>query len=115
LNPTNEEKEFVESRANVRIPSIEALTEIESTSRLSVDHDVLYLSIPAVAQGDTEDAHLSPAGFILTKGVLITIRFTPLPFFDSVAEKVKQDDALRSATAVFTALLEAWLSWCGRS
>jgi magnesium transporter len=107
LNPTNEEKAFVESKANVRIPSIEALTEIESSSRLSVDHDVLYLSIPGVAQGDTEDAHLSPAGFILTKGVLITVRFAPLPFFDSVAEKVKQDDALRSATAVFTALLEA--------
>lgn len=107
LNPTNEEKALVESRANVRIPSIEALTEIESTSRLSVDHDVLYLSIPGVAQGDTEDAHLSPAGFILTKRVLITVRFAPLPFFDSVAEKVKHDDALRSAAAVFTALLEA--------
>jgi magnesium transporter len=107
LNPTDDEKALVESAANVRIPSIAALTEIESTSRLAVDHDVLYLSIPAVAQGDTDDAHLSPAGFILAKGVLVTVRFEPLPLFDSVAEKVKRDDALRSATAVFTALLEA--------
>jgi magnesium transporter len=107
LNPTDDEKAFVESRANVRVPSIAALTEIESSSRLAVDHDVLYLSIPAVAQGDTEDAHLSPAGFILTKGVLVTIRFAPIPIFDGVAAKVKQDDALRSAAAVFTALLEA--------
>jgi magnesium transporter len=107
LNPTDDEKALVESTANVRVPSIEALTEIESTSRLAVDHDVLYLSIPVVAEGDTEDAHLSPAGFILTKGVLITIRFAPLPLFDSICEKVKQNGALRSATAVFTALLEA--------
>ncbi len=107
LDPTDEEKALVESRVDVRIPSVEALTEIKSTSRLAVDHDVVYLSIPAVAQGDTDDAHLSPAGFILAKGVLVTVRFEPLPLFDSVVEKVKQDDALRSATAVFTALLEA--------
>jgi magnesium transporter len=107
LNPTNEETTFVESRAKVRVPSIEALSEIESSSRLAVDRDeVVYLSIPAVAQGDTADAYLSPTGFILAKNVLITVRFAPLSTFDAVAERVRQDETLRSATAVFTALLE---------
>ena len=67
LNPTPEESAFVEAQKKVRIPSIEALGEIESSSRLAVDHDVIYLSIPAVAQGDTPDAHLSPTGFILAE------------------------------------------------
>jgi magnesium transporter len=107
LNPTAEESAFVESQRKVRIPSVEALREIESSSRLAVDHDVIYLSIPAVAQGDTPDAHLSPTGLILTENLLITIRFAQLSTFDSVAEKVKQDKALQSATAVFAALLEA--------
>ena len=107
LNPTTEEIAFVESQKKVRIPSVEALSEIESSSRLAVDHDVIYLSIPAVAQGDTPDAYLSPTGFILTKNALITVRFAPLSIFDKVAEKVKQDKALQSATAIFTALLEA--------
>ena len=49
LNPTKEETTFVESRA-IRIPSIEMLGEIETSSRLAVDHGVVYLSIPAVAQ-----------------------------------------------------------------
>jgi magnesium transporter len=107
LNPTAEETTFVETRTKVRIPSIEALSEIESSSRTAVEHEVVYLSIPAVAQGDTADAYLSQAGFILTKSVLITVRFVPLPTFDVVAEQVRQDKTLRSAAAIFTALLEA--------
>jgi magnesium transporter len=107
LNPTKEETTFVESRAKVRIPSIEMLSEIETSSRLAVDHGVVYLSIPAVAQGDTADAYLSPTGFILTKSVLVTIRFAPLSTFNAITEQVRQDETLRSSTAVFTALLEA--------
>jgi Mg2+ and Co2+ transporter CorA len=37
LNPTDDEKAFVEARAHVRIPSMEALSEIESSSRLIVE------------------------------------------------------------------------------
>jgi magnesium transporter len=107
LNPTAEESAVVESQKKVRIPSIEALREIESSSRLAVDHDVVYLSIPAVAQGDTADAHLSPTGFILTGDFLVTVRFAPLTTFDAVVEKVRQDKALQNAPAIFAALLEA--------
>jgi magnesium transporter len=107
LHPTGEETAFVEQRTKIHIPSIDRLSEIESSSRLAVDHDVIYLSVPAVAQGDTADAYLSPAGFILTRSVLVTVRFAPLSVFDVVAEKVKADERLQSAAAVFTALLEA--------
>ena len=107
INPTPEETAAVESQKKVRIPSKETLREIESSSRLAIDHEVIYLSIPAVAQGDTPDAHLSPTGFILTEKLLITVRFAPLATFDTVTARVKEDKALRSATAIFAALLEA--------
>lgn len=107
LNPTTEEIATVELQKKVRIPSAAALSEIESSSRLAVDHDIIYLSIPAVAQSDTPDAYLSPTGFILTENALITGRFAPLSTFDSVVEKVTQDKALQSATGIFTALPEA--------
>jgi magnesium transporter len=107
LNPTAEESAFIESQRKVRIPSIEALSAIESSNRLAVDHDVVYLSIPAVAQGDTPDAHVSPTGFILTGGFLVTVRFAPLSTFDAVARQVEQDEALQNAPAIFVALLEA--------
>jgi magnesium transporter len=107
LAPTDEEKAFVESRTGIRIPSIEALSEIESSSRLTVDHETLYLSVPVVASSDTADAHLSAAGLILNQRVLVTVRFVPLSTFDIVCERVRQDATLQSATAIFVLLLEA--------
>ena len=106
LNPTEEEKEFVESRAGLRVPSFEALSEIESSSRLIVDHGTLYLSMPAVAQGDTEDYHVSPIGFVLSQRFLVTIRFADNSTFKAVAEKVRSDESLRNSAGVFTTLME---------
>jgi magnesium transporter len=107
LNPTADEKAFVESRVGVRVPPIEALSEIESSSRLIVERGVIYLSTPIVAQGDTHDPVLSPIGFILSETLLVTVRFAELPTFDAVAQKVRNDESLRSGTGVFTTLLEA--------
>jgi len=107
LAPTDEEKAFVESRTGIRIPSIETLSEIESSSRLTLEHETLYLSIPVVASGDTADAHLSAAGLILTQSMLVSVRFVPLASFDVVSERVRQDATLQSPTAIFLMLLEA--------
>ena len=107
LDPTDEERAFVESRSGLRVPSVEALSEIESSSRLIVDHGVIYLSTTLVAQGDTPDPFLTPAGFILSPALLITVRFARLSTFDAVAEKVNRDDTIRSGAGAFTALMEA--------
>jgi len=106
LNPTEEEKSFVETRAGLRVPSFEALSEIESSSRLIVDHGVIYLSMPLVAQGDTDDYHASPIGFVLSQRVLVTIRFAENSTFKAVAEKIRSDETLRSSAGVFTTLME---------
>src|SRR5437868_4895650 len=75
VNPTDEEQAFVEARARVRIPSKDALSEIESSSRLRIEGGTIYMSTPMVARGDTADAFLSPLGLLLTKEVLVTVRF----------------------------------------
>jgi magnesium transporter len=107
LNPTDNEKAFVESRAGIRIPSIEALSEIESSSRLIADGGTIYLSTSIVAQGDTPDHYLSPAGFILSSTLLVTVRFAELSIFKVVDQKVGRDESIRTSVGVFTALLEA--------
>lgn len=109
LNPTPEEKGLVEKRALVLIPTIDALSEIESSSRLAVDHGTITLSTPVVAQGDGPDAFLSPVGFILTKSFIVSVRFVELDTFDSVAERIRRDEELRSSAGVFIALLEAFV------
>jgi magnesium transporter len=107
LNATDEEKAFVESRVGVPVPSIESLNEIESSSRLIVKNGTIYLSAPVVAQGDTTDPFLTPIGFILSAKLLITVRFVDLAIFKAVSDRVASDEALRSSTGVFTALMEA--------
>jgi magnesium transporter len=109
LNPTAEEKDLVEKRALVHIPTIDTLSEIESSSRLAVDHETITLSTPVVAQGDGPDAFLSPVGLILTKSFVVSVRFVELDTFDSVAERIRQDEELRSSAGVFIALLEAFV------
>jgi magnesium transporter len=106
LNPTSDERALVESRAKVRVPSIEALSEIEASSRLASDEHAIYLSLSVVAHGDTPDAYLTPLGLILTQRVLITVRFEASATIDAVADMVRRQPSLRLSAAVFTALLE---------
>jgi magnesium transporter len=107
FNPTDAEKAFVAERAGIHVPSSEALSEIEASSRLFVERDVIYLSTPVVARADTIDAALSPIGLILTKHVLVTIRFAELRAFSAVSDLVNRDQSISSSAGVFTALLEA--------
>jgi magnesium transporter len=39
LDPSADERQFVESRLNIRVPTEDALSEIEASSRLISDHD----------------------------------------------------------------------------
>jgi magnesium transporter len=107
LNPTGEEKAFAQDRTGLHIPTREALSEIESSSRLAVEHGAICLSTPVVARGDTTDPVLSPVGFILSSKILVTVRFADLAVFETVAQMVHNDQSLRSSTGVFTALMEA--------
>ena len=107
LDPTQEEIEFVEARAKIRVPSRDALSEIEASSRLAKEGDHLYLSTSVIGHAAIDHAELSPAGFVLGKDLLVTIRYAPLPTFDAVVELLKKDDTIGSSIGVFTALLEA--------
>jgi magnesium transporter len=84
VNPTEEEKSLVQTRARIRIPTKEALSEIETSSRLMAEGGTIYVSTPIVARGDTNEAFLSPLGLVLTKDVLVTVRFEETSIFDSL-------------------------------
>jgi magnesium transporter len=107
LSPSPEEKLFVERVLAIKVPSEASLSEIEASSRLIADHGTLYLSSPAVRLDEQGEAHLTPVGFVLNAGVLVTVRFSSLPIFDSVAKRIDADDSLQNGMCVFTALLEA--------
>ncbi len=85
----------------------EALSEIEASSRLILQRGVLYLSTPMVARGELQTTEISPAGFVLTPNLLVTVRFKDFSSFESVAERIRTDETLDCSVAIFTALLEA--------
>jgi magnesium transporter len=107
LNPTPEEIHFVERAAKIRMPTEASLSEIEASSRLRLDHHVLYLSSPVVTLDASGEAHLTPVGFVITANVLVTVRFFTSAAFDSVAQRIDTDDSLENGMCVFTRLLEA--------
>lgn len=107
FDPTEDESKLVERRAGIRMPSREALSEIEESSRLVKENGHLYLSTPVIGNNTLEEAVLSPLGFVLGPKVLVTIRYAALPTFDTVAERIRTDPTLDCGVGVFVALLEA--------
>jgi magnesium transporter len=107
LDPTQDERTFVEARTHVRLPSREALSEIEASSRLIARDGVLYLSAPLISGSRTPQPRLSPVGFVLCPNLLVTIRYASLASFETVAERMRKDPDPTDGSGVFTALLEA--------
>src|SRR5712675_1531537 len=81
LKPSPEEVAFVERATGLELPNYEALSEIESSSRLRAVNGALFLSAPLVYRSDADDPQATPVGFILTQEHFITVRFeTPTAF-----------------------------------
>jgi magnesium transporter len=109
LDPTPEETARVAAECGVHVPSRESLQEIENSSRLRADDEVLYMSMPLAIQ---DGAHLVPVplGFILSPQRLITLRYSDVHAFANVVPRVKADPQL-SGTAIFVALVEGMVDF----
>ena len=106
LDPTAAELEQVAKHSQIRVPSREALQEIETSSRLRADGDMLYLSMPLGVRDDTQGLAPVPLGFILSPQALITVRYRALHAFESVLAQFAGHPAGNSAE-LFSALIEA--------
>jgi magnesium transporter len=105
LDPTPEETALVAAALGLPVPSRDQLSEIEHSSRLQVDGQTLRLSAPLLAHADTPEQTLTPAGFIVSPKVLVTIRYAKLRVFEAVGARVAAEAEPNSA-GVFTLLLE---------
>lgn len=102
--PTPEEYSLVARISGFSLPRYEDLAEIESSSRLSVNADVLTLSLPTVYS--TDDAvGRSVCGFILSHDRLVTIRFSTNLAFNLFSPSPPVN--VPEAQHIFVSLLEA--------
>ena len=107
LDPTEAEIRLIEDHTGIRIPTRDELSEIERSSRLIVDGQMLRLSAPVVADADTDHPSLSPMGMILTPALLITVRFVKLRSFADAAGRGCPEGRNSTSGEAFAALLEA--------
>ena len=107
LNPTREEEELAETALGVDIPTREEMAEIEPSSRLYELKGSLFMTA-SVLHGIKDSApDTDPVSFILTKDLLVTIRYVDPKPFVLFTEHLHAEPALASDPAtVFVRLLD---------
>jgi len=109
MQPTDDERASVERSYGLKLPSREELGEVELSSRLAERNGVLFLSMPTVSHMSGLDQAQSPLGFVLSKTLLVTIRYAQLHAFETVAEMRSGHDVHFSSVETFAALVEGML------
>src|SRR5438067_11425051 len=84
VDPTDAERSAFEEAFGLRVPRPEDLSEIETTSRLRSERDALYMSVPLIVPSQQGAWTIAPTGFVLSKDVLLTVRFARPAAFDEV-------------------------------
>lgn len=106
LDPTDAERAKFEHAFGLRVPSAAALSEIETTSRLQIDGDTLYMSAPLIFPAEKNGPWISaPAGFVLSKTVLLTVRPAQSIAFDNVIKELGSEEKFKPAFA-FARIIE---------
>jgi magnesium transporter len=82
VRPDAREIAFLERALGIEVPTLAALSEIELSSRLRSEKDWLHLSIPMIYRAEGFMPALTPLGFVLSKDLLLTVRFEPLKAFE---------------------------------
>jgi magnesium transporter len=111
MQPTPEEQGRMASEYGIRVPSRDALQEIESSSRLRAEGQVLTLSMPLTVPEERPDPVPAPLGFILSPSLLVSVRFTEVHGFAEVRARLDKGDAPVDSTAVFAALIEGMVDY----
>jgi magnesium transporter len=89
LDPTDAERREAERETGFPLPTLDQLSEIESSSRLKSQDGVLLLSMPMIALVGSVPRGLAPIGFVLSEERLVTTRFSALKSFDDVRRELE--------------------------
>jgi magnesium transporter len=110
VNPTQDEAAAVAAEYRVRVPSRESLQEVETSSRVRAEGQVLYVNMPLAIQDASAGFAPVPLGFILSPELLVTVRYSDVHAFARVKAQVERDPHMCSA-AVFVALIDGMVDF----
>ncbi|HJT43408.1 MAG TPA: magnesium transporter CorA family protein [Rhizomicrobium sp.] len=110
FNPTNDEIAKACTDYKLDIPPREQLEEIEFSSRLQYEDDVFTISVPVTPHSKNGgDDVTTPLGFVLSKDLLVTVRFAQLHTFEAITKRVERRS--RSAADIFLVIVEAMIDY----
>lgn len=108
FSPSIAEKNQVEQCIGRNIPTREEMIEIEFSSRLYKENDILFMTAMMLAQSDSPDPKLDPVTFVLSQNRLVTIRYIESKSFNIFNAQVKKIDlAARHPVVLLIMLLDA--------
>jgi magnesium transporter len=105
VEPTAAERAAFEAAFGLRVPAHDQLGEIEATSRLRLENNALYMTAPLIFAAEGEPWIPAPTGFVLSKEVLLTVRYAKSAAFDTVAKELAAAEKT-DAAAAFVRVLE---------
>ena len=109
-NPTDAEIGRACTAYALDIPPRDQLDEIEFSSRLQYADGVFTISVTVTPHfKDQEEDVTTPLGFVLTKDLLVTIRFAQLHTFEAITKRVERRE--RSAPDIFMVIIEAMVDY----
>jgi len=110
VNPTQAESARVSAEYLIHVPSRESLQEVETSSRVRAEGQVLYVNMPLASQDASAGFAPLPLGFILSPELLVTVRYSDVHAFAGVKARVESDPQMSSA-AVFVALIDGMVDF----
>jgi magnesium transporter len=107
--PTDEELAQACRDYGLDIPPRAQLEEIEFSSRLQYEDDIFTISVPVTPHAENGEDTTSPLGFVLTKDLLVTIRFAHLHTFPGIIKRVERRP--RTPADIFMVIIEALVDY----
>ncbi len=113
MRPDHKETAFLERILGIVVPTLENLSEIETSSRLYRNKDVLFMSMPVIVRSTSGVAQTSPIGFALTKSYVLTVRHKPMkPCEDLHFAEVLDNGRPADGPSAWITLIESILDHC---
>ena len=108
LEPTEAEEDAVERWLRIEVPTREEMREIEVSSRLYEENGAIYMTALLLSHADTDHPENSDATFILTRDVLVTVRYADPKPFHMFAKRACQDGLVcERAGDLYAGLMDA--------
>lgn len=108
INPSRAEEVFVESATGILVPTEEEMDEIETSSRLYIENDVIYMTATLATGIIKDNPEVHPVSFVLAASHLITVRYAEIASFDRFAGHAERaPDLCASPGVALVHLLDA--------